>query len=146
MLTAVVAGLLLQAMPEHAFALAGHGRFAQMADLATLSRDGDLARIRVLQVAGEGFRAGDTAYWGGWSWWAFDCAARTADRLDFASVKEDGAEGPAVADNRPAAAVAPGSDTESLLTTACAAEPPSATATTVAEAVRQGRTVLTPAD
>ena len=35
---------------------------------------------------------GGVAYVGGWSWWRFDCAARTADRLDFASLRADGTE------------------------------------------------------
>jgi hypothetical protein len=67
--------------PQHRLVLTGVGRFAVLADLSTISRDGDRARMRSLQVTEEDFRAGGQTYWGGWSWWAFDCAARTADRL-----------------------------------------------------------------
>ena len=58
------------ATAPHAFVITGAGRFAQAADLASLTRDGDTARMRVLQVADRDFHVGQTAYWGGWSWWA----------------------------------------------------------------------------
>lgn len=128
--------------PPHAFVLTGAGRFAQMADAASIVRDGDQARMRVLQVADRDFHVGDVAYWGGWSWWSFDCAARTADRLDFASVREGGAEGPAMPDIQPALPAAPGGDAAELLDLACAAAPPASVAATVEEAVRQGRAAL----
>jgi hypothetical protein len=119
------------------------GRFAILADLSTLSRDGDQVRMRSLQVTRADFRAGGETYWGGWSWWAFDCAARTADRLDFASVREGGAEGPATPDSAPAAPVAAGGDAAGLLAVAC--EPASAgeaDADNLADAVRIGRAAL----
>ena len=144
---ALLFGLLLQdEAPRHAFIITGAGRFAQAADTASIARDGDMSRMRVLQVADKDFHVGDIAYWGGWSWWRFDCAASTADRLDFASVREGGAEGPAMADDQPAYDAAPGGDAAELLTVACASTPPQATATTVAEAVRQGREALDGAD
>ncbi|MGA0546137.1 surface-adhesin E family protein [Brevundimonas sp. VNH65] len=144
---ALLFGLLLPGeVPRHAFVITGAGRFAQAADTASITRDGDISRMRVLQVADKDFRVGETAYWGGWSWWRFDCAANTTDRLDFASVREGGAEGPAMADNQPAYDAAPGGDAAELLAVACAASPPPATATTVVEAVRQGRTALDAAD
>lgn len=130
----------------HAFVVTGAGRFAQAADTASITREGAVARMRVLQVADRDFHVGDTAYWGGWSWWRFDCAARTADRLDFASVREGGVEGPAMADGQPPFDAAPGGDAAELLAVACAASPPTATATTVADAVRQGRAALEAAD
>lgn len=123
--------------------LAGVGRFAALADLSTIRRDGDQVRMRSLQVTEADFTAGGERYWGGWSWWAFDCAARTADRLDFASVREGGAEGPAVPDNAAPAPVDPAGDTARLLAVAC--EPTSAgefDADSLEDAVRIGREAL----
>ncbi|MDP3418095.1 surface-adhesin E family protein [Falsiroseomonas sp.] len=156
LLTAVLAAVLMAA-PACAqpagpsdgprLVLTGVGRFAILADLSTLSRDGDQVRMRSLQVTGADFEAGGQRYWGGWSWWAFDCAARTADRLDFASVREGGAEGPATPDNAPPAAVAPGSDAAGLLAVACdPASAGEADADNLADAVRIGRAALGRAD
>ena len=99
--------------------MTGVGRFALFADLDTLQRHGDQAVIRALQVAEPGFEAGGTVYWGGWSWWAFDCTATTADRLDFASLDDQGREGPATPEPSPAYPVAPGGDAAELMATAC---------------------------
>ena len=119
------------------------GRFAVLADLSTLRRDGDQVRMRSLQVTGTDFEAAGETYWGGWSWWAFDCAARTADRLDFASVREGGAEGPATPDTAPPSAVAPDSDAAGLLAVACdPASAGEADADNLADAVRIGRAAL----
>lgn len=152
LLTAVLAAVLL-ASPACAgpatppdgprLVLTSVGRFAVLADLSTLRRDGDQVRMRSLQVTGADFDAGGEPYWGGWSWWAFDCAARTADRLDFASVREGGAEGPATPDNAPSAPVAPGSDAAGLLAVACdPASAAEADADNLADAVRIGRAAL----
>lgn len=143
---ALAVALLLQTTAPHAFVITGAGRFAQAADTASIVREGDVARMRVLQVADKDFHVGDTPYWGGWSWWSFDCAARTADRLDFASVRVGGAEGPSMPETQPAYPAAPGGDAAELLAVACAAVPPRATADTVAEAVRQGREALAASD
>lgn len=126
----------------HRLVLTGAGRFALFADVATIRPDGDGVRMRVLQVAEAGFAVGDTLYWGGWSWWRFDCAAQTADRLDFASLREDGVEGPAMPDNAPAYPAAPGGDAAELLAVACAAEPPAPDAVSIAAAVALGRAEL----
>ena len=123
------------------------GRFAVMADLSTIGRDGDAARMRALQVAEEGFTAGGQSYWGGWSWWAFDCRARTADRLDFASVRDGGAEGPVTPDAAPAYPAAPGSEAAGLLAVACdPASAGEADADNLQDAVRVGRAALRAAD
>ena len=127
--------------------LTGVGRFAVLADLSTIRRAGDTARMRALQVAEDDFEIGGQTYWGGWSWWAFDCRSRTADRLDFASVREGGAEGPATPDAAPAYAAAPGGDAAELLAVAC--EPASAgeaDADNLTDAVRIGRAALRAAD
>ncbi len=127
--------------------LTGVGRFAVLADLSSITRDGDTARMRSLQVTEEDFTAGGQSYWGGWSWWSFDCRARTADRLDFASVREGGAEGPPTPDTSPAYAAAPGGDAAELLTVACdPASAGEADADNLEDAVRVGRAALRLAD
>lgn len=128
---------------DHRLVLTGAGRFAVLADLSTISRDGDRVRMRSLQVTEEDFQAGGQTYWGGWSWWIFDCAARTADRLDFVSVREGGAEGPATPDPAPAYDAAPGGDAAELLAVACdPAAAGEADADNLADAVRVGRAAL----
>ena len=153
-LQTTVLGLMLLAGPACArgegpqaegprLVLTGVGRFAVLADLSTIARTGDTVRMRSLQVTEADFHAAGLAYWGGWSWWAFDCAARTADRLDFASVREGGAEGPATADPAPAYPAAAGGDAAELLAVAC--DPTSAgeaDADNLADAVRAGRAAL----
>lgn len=127
----------------HDFVLAHLGRFAVFADRASIERQGDMAGMRAFQVADAGFLVGDQAYWGGWSRWRFDCAARTADRLDFASVKEGGGTAPPFPDNAPAYDAAPGGEAAALLAIACTANrEPAADALTVEDAVRLGRAAL----
>ena len=129
---------------EHHLVMTGVGRFVIFADTVSLERDGDGVRLRAFQVAEDGFEVAGQAYWGGWSWWRFDCTAKTADRLDFASVREGGQEGPAMPDAAPAYDAAPGGDAAELLAVAC--DPGAATGTvadTLEEAVRLGRQALT---
>ncbi len=127
--------------------LTGVGRFAVLADLSTIRRDGDQVRMRSLQVTEADFEAGGQSYWGGWSWWAFDCRARTADRLDFASVREGGVEGPATPDAAPPYPAAPGGDAAELLAVACdPASAGEADADNLEDAVRIGRAALRRAD
>ena len=121
----------------------GVGRFAVFADAASVERQGDSARMRGLQVAEQGFEVGGVAYVGGWSWWAFDCAAATADRLDFAALRADGGEGPAMADPAPAYPAAPGGDAAELLAVACGGTPATETLS-LDEAIRRGQAALTP--
>lgn len=127
----------------HDLVMAHLGRFAVFADQASIRRTGDIIEMRALQVADADFRVGDQAYWGGWSRWRFDCAARTADRLDFASVKEGGEEAVPFPDSVPAYDAAPGGEAAELLAIACGEvsgrTPGSAT---VAETVRLGRLAL----
>ena len=136
------AAMAAQAAPEHRFVLTGSGRFAVFADLSTIARDGDTATMRSFQVVEPGFTAGANAYWGGWSRWRFDCKALTADRLDFAGVREGGAEGPSSPDNQPPYAAAPGGDAAELLAAACGDTNRPAEATTLEDAVRRGRAAL----
>lgn len=105
----------------HHLVLAGVGRFAVFADLSSAEAHWDGVRMRAFQVAEEDFEVAGQAYWGGWSWWRFDCDARTADRLDFAAVKAGGAEGPAISDDAPPYEAAEGGDAAELLEMACRA-------------------------
>ena len=67
---------LLLAFADPQLVETGVGRFAVYADVASIERDGDLARMRELQVTEAGFKVGDVTYVGGWSRWVFDCRAR----------------------------------------------------------------------
>ena len=128
---------------EHHLVMTSVGRFVIFADTVTQERDGDGVRLRAFQVAEDGFEVAGQAYWGGWSWWRFDCAAHTADRLDFASVRAGGAGGPTTPDAAPAYDAAPGGDAAELLAVAC--DPGSATGTvadTLEKAVGLGRQAL----
>ena len=132
---------LLLALSDPALVPTGVGRFAIYADVASIERDGDMARMRELQVTETGFKVGDVVYVGGWSRWAFDCRARTADRLDFASLRADGTEGPATPDKAPAHDAAPGGDAAELLAIACATDRPAETLT-LDQAIRRGQAAL----
>lgn len=123
--------------------LTGIGRFAVFVDLSTRTRSGDHVRLRSLQVVEPGFEVDGRAFWGGWSWWDFDCAAGTADRRDFASVSEGGIEGPAVADTDPPYPAAPGGDAAELLAVACSDARAGRILTTVESAVIAGQQALT---
>jgi hypothetical protein len=132
---------LLLAFAEPQLVETGVGRFAIYADVASIERDGDTARMRELQVTEAGFKVGDVTYVGGWSRWAFDCRVHTADRLDFASLREDGTEGPATADPAPAYAAAAGGDAAELLAVACGHVPARAPIR-LDEAIRRGQAAL----
>ena len=134
------------AQPPHRFVFLGAGRFAQYADLASLQPAGAGGRIRVFQVVEPGFTAGGTAYWGGWSWWRFDCDASQVDRLDFASVREGGEEGPATPDDAPPYEAAQGGDAFEMLVAACNPDDYGTDAVTLEEAVADGRANLAAGD
>lgn len=136
--------LLLALLPtgaEPQLVQTGVGRFAIYADVASIEHEGDIAHMRELQVTEAGFKVGDVTYVGGWSRWAFDCRAMTADRLDFSSLRADGTEGPATADPAPAYAAAPGGDAAELLAIACACERPT-DSLTLDQAISRGQTAL----
>lgn len=128
--------------PAHELVLTRVGRFALFADVATIARGPDGVRMRSFQVVDEDFTVGTTRYRGGWSWWRFDCDAGTADRLDFASVASDGAEGPLTPEGQPASAVAPGGDAAGLMAVACGTAKPEVTVSTLDAAVTLGRARL----
>ena len=137
----IVAVLLVLVQQDHAFVLTGTGRYAVLADTASIARDGDRARMRAFQAVEAGFTSSGEGYWGGWSWWAFDCATHTADRLDFASVREGGREGPTIADDAPSYPASPGGDAAELLAVACS-PPDRIDATMLEDAVMMGRAAL----
>lgn len=124
---------------EPQLVLTGVGRFAVFADVASITPDANGVRMRALQVSEEDLVIGGVAYVGGWSWWRFDCAAQTADRLDFASLRADGMEGPLTPENAPPYAISPGGDAAELAAVACGGEALAVDAAGAAEAVRLGR-------
>lgn len=131
------------AQTPHRFVFLGTGRFAQYADLASLRPEGEGGRIRVFQVVEPDFRAAGARYWGGWSWWRFDCSADgEVDRLDFAAVREGGAEGPATPDDAPPYVAVQGGDAFEMLVAACNPDDYDTDATTLDEAVTHGRAQL----
>ncbi|AYG94039.1 hypothetical protein D8I30_01710 [Brevundimonas naejangsanensis] len=136
---ATVGPSLSEEAPTMELALTGVGRFAVFADLASITPDGDGVRMRSLQVSEEDMMIGGAAYAGGWSWWRFDCEAGTADRLDFASLRGDGVEGPITPETAPPYPFAPGGDAAELADVACGRVAPLVEAATAAEAVRVGR-------
>lgn len=140
-LALLILSLLAAPQPttEHRLVLTGVGRFAIFADVASITPDANGVRMRSLQISEEDMVIGDTAYVGGWSWWRFDCAAQTADRLDFASLKADGTEGPITPTKSAPYAIAPGGDAAELAAVACGAEARAIDAVSTAEAVRIGR-------
>ena len=140
-LALLILSLLAAPQPttEHRLVLTGVGRFAIFADVAAVMPDADGVRMRSLQVSEEDMVIGDAAYVGGWSWWRFDCAAQTADRLDFASLKADGTEGPITPTKSAPYAIAPGGDAAELAAVACGGEVRAIDAVSTAEAVRIGR-------
>lgn len=140
-LALLILSLLAAPQPttEHRLVLTGVGRFAVFADVASVMPDADGVRMRSLQVSEEDMVIGDVAYVGGWSWWRFDCAAQTADRLDFASMKADGTEGPITPTKSAPYPIAPGGDAAELAAVACGAEARAIDAVSTAEAARIGR-------
>lgn len=124
---------------DHALVLTGIGRFAVFADAASVTPDGDAVRMRSLQINEEDMVIGDVAYTGGWSWWRFDCTGQTADRLDFASLRADGVEGPITPTKSAPYSIAPGGDAAELAAVACGSETRTTDAVSAAEAVRIGR-------
>lgn len=131
------------AQPPHRFVFLGADRFAHYADLASLQLEGSGGRIRVFQVVEPDFRAAGNAYWGGWSWWSFDCSADgKVDRLDFAAVREGGAEGPATPDNAQPFDAVQGDEAFEMVVAACNPDDYDTDAVTLEEAVTRGRANL----
>src|SRR3989338_6045528 len=63
--------------------LADVGRFATFVDMGGVQWTGRAAKLRVLQVAEGGFKAGAEEFWGGWRHEVIDCDARTIAHAGF---------------------------------------------------------------
>jgi hypothetical protein len=99
--------------------LADVGRFAAFVDMGGVAWTGRVARLRVLQVAEDGFTAGTEAFWGGWRHEVLDCDARTMAHAGFSSVRAGGKEGPVSGDLRAAAAIPAGGADEAVAKVVC---------------------------
>jgi hypothetical protein len=148
-LSAAVLALVLAspalAQPPMELRLADVGRFATFVDMDGIAWTGRTARLRVLQVAEEGFTAGTEAFWGGWRHEVIDCEARTIAHTGFGSIRVGGREGPVTGDQRPAAAILPGGADEAVAKVVCDGWRPYAgapIATSVAQAVEIGRSLI----
>jgi hypothetical protein len=125
--------------------LADVGRFAAFVDMGGVAWTGHTARLRVLQVAEDGFTAGSEAFWGGWRHEVIDCDTRTIAHAGFSSVRVGGQEGPVSGDQRPAAAIPAGSADAAVAKVVCDGWRPYAgapVATSVAQAVAVGRPLI----
>ena len=142
-LTALASPALAQTPLE--LRLADVGRFAAFVDMGAIAWTGRTARLRVLQVAEDGFTAGTEAFWGGWRYEVLDCDARTIAHAGFSSVRVGGKEGPVSGDLRPAAAIPPGSADAAVAKVVCDGWKPYAgvaVATSLEEAVKLGRPLI----
>lgn len=125
--------------------LADVGRFAVFVDLGGVQWTGRVAKLRVLQVAEGGFKAGAEEFWGGWRHEIIDCDARTIAHAGFASIRADGREGPLTGDLRPAQPLPVGSPDEAVAKVVCDGWRPFAkvpVATSVEQAVGVGRPLI----
>jgi hypothetical protein len=143
-------GLIALAFPAFAQApmelrLADVGRFATFVDMGGIAWTGRTARLRVLQVAEEGFTAGTEAFWGGWRHEVIDCEARTIAHAGFGSIRAGGREGPVTGDQRPAAAIPAGGADEAVAKVVCDGWRPFAKVPVMAsveDAVKAGRPLI----
>lgn len=125
--------------------LADVGRFAVFVDMGSVQWTGRAAKLRVLQVAEGGFKAGSEEFWGGWRHEVIDCDARTIAHAGFSSIRAGGREGPLTGDQRPAQPLPAGSPDEAVAKVVCDGWRPFAkvpVATSVEEAVRIGRPLI----
>ncbi|KQY34415.1 hypothetical protein ASD38_21650 [Caulobacter sp. Root487D2Y] len=125
--------------------LADVGRFAVFVDMGGIAWTGRTARLRVLQVAEEGFLAGTEAFWGGWRHAVLDCDARTIAHAGFSSVRVGGKEGPISGDQRPAEPIPTGGADDAVAKVVCDGRRPYAgvaVATSVEDAVKLGRGLI----
>ena len=125
--------------------LADVGRFATFVDMGGVQWTGRVAKLRVLQVAEGGFKAGTEEFWGGWRHEVIDCQARTIAHAGFSSIRAGGREGPLTGDQRPAAPLPAGSADEAVAKVVCDGWRPFAkvpVAQGVEDAVRIGRPLI----
>jgi len=149
-LAGLAGGLIALASPAFAQApmelrLADVGRFATFVDMGGIAWTGRTARLRVLQVAEDGFTAGTEAFWGGWRYEVIDCDARTIAHAGFGSIRAGGREGPVTGDQRPAAAIPAGGADEAVAKVVCDGWRPFARVPVMAsveDAVKVGRPLI----
>ena len=149
-MTALACGLTALASPAFAQAplelrLADVGRFAAFVDMGGIAWTGRTARLRVLQVAEDGFTAGTEAFWGSWRYEVLDCDARKIAHAGFSSVRASGREGPISGDLREATAIPAGSADAAVAKVVCDGWRPYAgvaLATSVEQAVNIGRPLI----
>lgn len=125
--------------------LADVGRFAVFVDMGGVQWSGRVAKLRVLQVAEGGFKAGSEEFWGGWRHEAIDCDARTIAHAGFSSIRAGGREGPLTGDQRPAQPLPAGSTDEAVAKVVCDGWRPFSkvpVAANVEDAVRIGRPLI----
>lgn len=125
--------------------LADVGRFASLVDMGGIAWTGRTAKLRVLQVAEEGFTAGTEAFWGGWRHEVLNCDTRTIAHAGFSSVRVGGKEGPVSGDLRPAAPIPVGSTDDAVAKVVCDGWRPYtgvAVANSVEKAVAIGRPLI----
>ena len=133
------------AQPPLELRLADIGRFAAFVDMGGIVWTGRTAKLRVLQVAEDGFTAGTEAFWGGWRYEVLDCDARTLAHAGFSSVRVRGQEGPISGDQRPATEIPAGSADAAVAKVVCDGWRPYAgvaVATSVEQAVTLGRPLI----
>ena len=125
--------------------LADVGRFATFVDMGGVQWTGRAAKLRVLQVAEGGFKAGAEEFWGGWRHEVIDCDARTIAHAGFSSIRAGGREGPLTGDQRPAQPLPAGGADEAAAKVVCDGWRPFAkvpVATSVEQAVDLGRPLI----
>lgn len=119
--------------------LVREGRFTYFAELDSISRDGDIARVRSLQLSGEPMLIEENRFIGGYSWWQFDCANKLGRRLDYASLRDDRVVGPVVPINGTDIELAPGGEAAELATVACGWTPARVDANSLSAAIELSR-------
>ena len=125
-----------QAQEGLSLQMTGQGRFTYFAALDTISpMAANLRQLDALQLS-EPIEIGTETYIGGWSRWVFDCEARTAQRLDFSSLKADGTRGPATPTRGQAYPLVAGGDAAELAAVACGEVERRIDARTLQEAVK----------
>lgn len=80
---------------------------------------GRTAKLRVLQVTENGFKAGAEEFWGGWRHEVIDCTARTIAHAGFGSIRAGGREGPVTGDLHSASPLPAGSTDEAVAKVVC---------------------------
>lgn len=119
--------------------LVREGRFVYFAELDSITRDGANARMRSVQLSAEPSAIGGKNYIGGYSWWQFDCIAKTGQRMDYASLRDDLVIGPVMPIDGPVIELSPGGEAAELAAVACGWVEPRVDATHLSKAIQLTR-------